>query len=1733
MRKKILASLLAAVMLVSLLPTSALATQEDEVDSGTTLVCTEKEGCILEAGHGGECVTAPDEPEKPVDDSAEEATDPVGPTAEEQLAELIEALPDPEEIDSLDEEQVEAVYEQIAEIYAFAEENSLDVEDNETVNAVIAALHPAEPLANTTYIDDNADQRTLSGSGTESDPYLISSVDDLDKIRYYIVSVEEENSTDTSGNTTTINNQVIDGYFKLDDNIDLTDNTNWTPIGITEENKAITYKTAFVGTFDGNNKTISNLTISDNEASGLGLFTRLGAGSVVKDLTLDNCAITGANSTYQDFGALAGRAVGTTIKNIKLSNITVSGNSRPAALVGDFIDGSTLDGCVAETLNISGNNQVGGIFGRTHNTAKNTIKNCSVTGATVTLNSGATGNAVAGLVAMCIGSLDVNDVSIVNTKVSGTSYVGGIVGSTTAQMTMDHCTVDSASSISGTNLVGGMIGNLQPNQTSSIQNCSSSAEVNGTVCAGGLVGALQPTASAEIKNSYATGSVTVDSSQVTGNDAKNSVAGGLIGKVTSSTSGVVPCVDTCYATGNVSALSTAYVGGLIGSLTGTVKNSHASGTVTGIAAGGLVGFMNHTSTVPTTVDGCYATGTVTATGDAGGLIGRADGAGTIQNSYSTGEVSSTGTVGGLVGWMRSVTLDKVATTGNVTHTSPATADTYAGGLAGFAGQNNSISCTIKNAVVNNNVSGDSAYAFINITQGTPTIENCYVNTSSSNPFIYYQAQLALKNCFYAGNVSGVQVVDADSYYAKMDFSDITGSYGDTLTLSQTNTIGTSVTSGTAPEHTLSVVVLPESLISVGDDGTLTAAGVGSGTLSLVLTVNEKDFVFGTANITISAKSVNVTMVDKTEAYDGSAKTIEATADADTTLPSDLTLVYSYSSDTGSTYDSIPPSAPGTYTVKVESGNANYTLTGTTTATLTISAPTEETDVSNNATVTEPASLVYDGAAKAYTAVYEGITEWSIIYYDADGNKLESAPVNAGNYTVTINGDSESVYASITKEFSITPAALTITPKNKTAYVGDTLPTLGENDYTVTGLVGNDTLSKAPTLAYDGTPDMNTANTYAIKASGAEAGDNYTITYVNGTLTVQTKPTYTVSFESKYSTAPVAQTVNSGDKITLIELTAEGYTHTGWVDGDGQTYTTTAEVEIKKDMTFTAVWGETLTEDVEHLSDDPVVSTSEPSNATQEEKNAISDTANKVKSLTETGLSNAVDTQKTSIVDAAKETEAYKTFASSNSGNGTTITVVITSYMSIQVTGASISDSQKSVTMDITPMYKVEATTASNTSGMTEANTAALVSATELPVANGNNVVISMPVPSIFASSTNLYAKHIKGNTTYVYKVTVTGSGDSARLSFTNPHGFSTFVLTDTTAASITADGTTTYYATLQEAVDAVGNGQTIKLEANNSEAVTVGRTVTFTLDQNGKTFSGSVSGASRTSVTESNGTYTCVYSSGSSGGGGGSSSSSYAVSVDSTRNGTVKSNRTSASKGTTVTLTVTPKDGYELDELTVTDKNGDTVKLTRKSDTQYTFTMPASKVTVEASFVKIEAEPDEGLPFVDVAESAYYYDAVLWAVENGITGGTSATTFSPNQACTRAQAMTFLWRAAGSPAPKTTSNPFTDVSSSAYYYDAVLWAVENGITAGTSATTFSPNNTCTRGQIMTFLWRADGSPASSGSSFADVSADAYYADAVAWAVAESITAGTSATTFGPGQSCTRAQIMTFLYRANA
>ena len=492
------------------------------------------------------------------------------------------------------------------------------------------------------------------------------------------------------------------------------------------------------------------------------------------------------------------------------------------------------------------------------------------------------------------------------------------------------------------------------------------------------------------------------------------------------------------------------------------------------------------------------------------------------------------------------------------------------------------------------------------------------------------------------------------------------------------------------------------------------------------------------------------------------------------------------------------------------------------------------------------------------------------------------------------------------------------------------------------------------------------------------------------------------------------------------------------------------------------------------------------------------------------------------VAAINKTEAEDLVAKAQGLQNPTLYV----QTALKVEPTAYSAENKTLTLDITPQYRIVASTADKADDIqlsgNSKNAQVVQDYQKLTITAPT--VVTMELPTGFANANDkLSIKHTKDNGTVEYYTgKVTADGGKLYLTFTT-NGFSPFVISSAVAS---IDGV--MYPTLAEAVANVDSGKTIKLETDCAEAVTVSRTVKFTLDKNSHAFTGSIKAGSYTTVTAT-GTelveYTFTYSrpySGSS-----SYDPTYSVTVDKTENGSVTVSPKSASKGSTVTITVKPDSGYVLETLTVTDKNGNELTLKDKGDGKYTFTMPAGKVEVKATFMEDNSMLNF---FYDVPNGAYFYEAVKWAVKNGITTGVGNDLFAPEQPCTRAQIVTFLWRAAGSPEPKTASS-FTDVSASAYYAKAVAWAVENGITNGMTETTFAPDATCTRGQSVTFLYRALKGTASGSANFTDVKSDAFYADAISWAVANNVTNGTSNTTFSPNADCTRAEIVTFLYRA--
>ena len=469
-------------------------------------------------------------------------------------------------------------------------------------------------------------------------------------------------------------------------------------------------------------------------------------------------------------------------------------------------------------------------------------------------------------------------------------------------------------------------------------------------------------------------------------------------------------------------------------------------------------------------------------------------------------------------------------------------------------------------------------------------------------------------------------------------------------------------------------------------------------------------------------------------------------------------------------------------------------------------------------------------------------------------------------------------------------------------------------------------------------------------------------------------------------------------------------------------------------------------------------------------------------------------------------------------------------VSLKVTPTAYTDTtgNKELALEITPQYRIVASTAdkANDIKLSGSSKNAQVVQDYQNLTITAPTVVTMELPTGFANDGDkLSIKHTKGNGTVEYYTgIVTETSGTKTLTFTT-NGFSPFVISSAVAS---IDGV--MYPTLAEAVANVDSGKTIKLETDCAEAVTVSRTVKFTLDKNNHAFTGSIKAGSYTTVTATDTEpveYTFTYSRPSSG--SSSYDPTYSVSTPSkTEHGTVTVSPKSASKGDRVTVTVKPDSGYVLETLTVTDKNGNELTLKDKGNGKYTFTMPAGKVEVKVTFMEDNSMLNF---FYDVPNNAYFYEAVKWAVKNGITTGVGNDLFAPEQPCTRAQIVTFLWRAAGSPEPKGAASGMTDVVSGSYYEKAVAWAIENGITTGTTTTTFSPDVTCTRAQAVTFLARALKAKAASAAEFSDVPTGSYFADAVAWAAANGVTEGIGGGLFGSDNDCTRGQIVTFLYRA--
>lgn len=560
-----------------------------------------------------------------------------------------------------------------------------------------------------------------------------------------------------------------------------------------------------------------------------------------------------------------------------------------------------------------------------------------------------------------------------------------------------------------------------------------------------------------------------------------------------------------------------------------------------------------------------------------------------------------------------------------------------------------------------------------------------------------------------------------------------------------------------------------------------------------------------------------------------------------------------------------------------------------------------------------------------------------------------------------------------------------------------------------------------------------------------------------------------------------------------------------------------------------------------VAGESAVDESLPSGASEADKNWADSILDVIKEATtaptfEGGVSAAVN----EVANSNKYTANDGKVELENAGvikneSSTDVHIVIQPYMDIAITAA---DKANGIfTLDITPKYRTIATTADPRTGNIvlkegdEArNAVQMGESKELTISK--TVTITLPLPTEFTTSgtDKLYVKHVKNNgRAFFYTGSVTGN----TLTFTNPNGFSSFTVSKKNDAKAEINGIG--YASLQDAIHDVANGGTIKL-LTGGQTATVSQEISFKVDLNNFTANITAGSGYTMSVDESTNTYTFTKKASTGGGGGGTSTPTYTVTTGTTSNGTVTVNPKNPTKGSTVTVNVTPNDGYQLDTLTVTDANGKKVEVKKKTDTEYTFTMPASKVTVSAAFVEIPEEPTPSVPqFTDVSEGAWYYDAVRYVCEKGMMNGVAEGTFAPNSTTDRAMLVTILYRLENEPAASGSS--FTDVPSGQWYSNAVAWAAANGIVNGVTDTTFAPNNPITREQMAAILYRyaawkgcdVSGQVDLSGYTDAD-SVSTYAKEALAWANAEGLITGVTGTTLRPAGSAVRAQAATILMR---
>ena len=781
-----------------------------------------------------------------------------------------------------------------------------------------------------------------------------------------------------------------------------------------------------------------------------------------------------------------------------------------------------------------------------------------------------------------------------------------------------------------------------------------------------------------------------------------------------------------------------------------------------------------------------------------------------------------------------------------------------------------------------------------------------------------------------------------------------------------------------------------------------------------------------------------------------------------------------------------------------------------------------------------------GAAAGSTVTYAS-TDTSVVTVDAETGKVHI--LSAGTTTIKATADETKDYTE--KEISYT---LTVAPK-----------TLTKDDLTYSGSI---------TKVYDGSTNAPSGLTVSVKSSSLVNGDILT---VNGTLKFNSA---NVGDASEITFTPTAittgnYTLAATEALTIpsASITAKEVTLTSGINATNRCYAkdNKAVALTKGTLAFTGlVIGETLDVNIPATGtiSDATVGTYNVTYSGVTLKDGTTGKASNYKlvgslpTVTVT-ISKAAAPVLADIPVSFKYTVTTGEKAIGNAGIPADAGTLTYSKGTATKTG----------TVTVTS-WDVDSTTGKVTytlSGGKAGDSATLF----VTIASTNYEDATVNVVITLTARDNQAELRITGGTTVVYGQTLalntSGGSGSGAVTYTVVNGTgeatidpNTGVLTPVKVGSVSViaakAGDNDYNAVTSAPVEITITKATPTGEPKYTKITTSGKTLADAaltvedstlkpnagtlewIDENGNALPGNTVIEANTTYkwrfTPTDGNYTVLTGSielyhKSSSGGGGWYYSYHTIKATVGANGSISpSGWTSVREGWDQTFTITPDKGYVVARVLVDGKSVGAV-------TSYTFKNVTKEHTIEAVFMKSNGNPQTGV-FVDVPENSYYEEAVNWAVENGITNGVSSDRFDPDGLCTRAQIVTFLWRAAGSPAPKSTGHNFTDVKAGSYYEQAVLWAVENGITVGTSSTTFSPDATCTRAQAVTFLYRASGSPAVSGSAaFSDVAADAYYADAVAWAEKKGITTGIGGRLFGSNNDCTRAQIVTFLWRAMA